>query len=246
MAVFDASASIPVVVGHRGVRRPGVMENTSEAFTLAAADGAPWVELDVRRSADDQPVLYHNGATPDGTAVIAQTAAQLSAVHGIARLVDVLAVMPEGLGLNIELKNLPGEPDYDPNDEIVETLCAVLDTWAGAVPVLLSSFNPLTLAACRSLRPDTPTGLIHFNSLALDAALPIAQEYGATVVVPQEGTGGLDPAGIGAAHDAGIEVMVWTVNDVEDARRLADAGVDAICTDDPAAILAGLAATPPG
>jgi glycerophosphoryl diester phosphodiesterase len=56
---------------------------------------------------------------------------------------------------------------------------------------------------------------------------------------------GVDAAGITAAHDAGLEVMVWTVNDIGIAQRLADGGVDAMCTDDPAALLAGLRATRP-
>lgn len=245
MGVFDASGSIPVVVGHRGVRRPGVAENTPEAFALAARDGAGWVELDARRSADDQAVVYHNGTTPDGVAVVAQTAAELSAVHGIVPLADVLAAMPATLGINVEVKNLPGEPDYDPNDVIVETVCDVLDRWPGAAPILLSSFNPMTVAACRRLRPVSPAGLIHYNTLSLADAMPIAAEYGAAAVASRVGSPGLDADGIAAAHDAGFEVMVWTVNDLEEARRLATAGVDAICSDDPAVILAGLASTPP-
>lgn len=245
MGVFDESGAIPVVVGHRGVRRPGVMENTSDAFDLAAHDGARWVELDARRSADGEAVVYHNGCTPDGAALINQTAAELSSVHGIATLADVLARMPAEIGINVEVKNLPGEPDYDPNDEIVETVCAVLDRWAGAVPVLLSSFNPLTVAACRRLRPQSPAGLIHYNTLSVADALPIAQEYGATALASRVGSPGLDADGVAAVHEAGFDLMVWTVNEVEVARQLADAGVDAICTDDPAAVLAGLGARPP-
>ena len=33
-------------------------------------------------------------------------------------------------------------------------------------------------------------------------------------------------------HDAGGRVMAWTVNDADDARRLAALGVDGLCTDD--------------
>ena len=43
------------------------------------------------------------------------------------------------------------------------------------------------------------------------------------------------------AHTLGIEVNTWTVNDAEEIRRLAAAGVDAIITDRPADARAALA-----
>ncbi len=42
------------------------------------------------------------------------------------------------------------------------------------------------------------------------------------------------------AHDQGCAVNTWTVNDVEEARRLAALGVDVIMSDVPDQIMAGL------
>ena len=246
MAVFPRSDHRPVIVGHRGVRRPGVAENTPEAFALAAAAGAGWVELDARRSADGVAVVFHNGCTPDGMPVVEQTAARLHADHGICTLAHVLSQMPPGMGVNVEVKNLPGEPDYDVDDAIVPTVVDDIEACAGDRPLLLSSFNPLTVEALRRLRPDTPTGLIHWSSLDLREAVTIALEYGAAAVVPGLGAPGLDSDGIAAAHAAGLEVMVWTVNDEATVLELAAAGVDAICTDDPARMRTALAAMQPG
>lgn len=245
MAIFRRNDATPVVVGHRGVRRPGVAENTPEAFALAYEAGAQWVELDARRSADGVAVVFHNGCTPDGVPVVAQTAAQLAEAHGVCTLTEALASLPDDMGANVEVKNLPGEPDYDPDDAIVATVVADIDRCGGARPLLLSSFNPMTVSALHRLRPDTPTGLIHWSSLAVGDALEIALEYQAAALVPGLGAPGLDVAGVAAAHAAGVEVMVWTVNDLADVRALAAAGVDAICTDDPGGVRAGLAATPP-
>nr|MCU0619107.1 glycerophosphodiester phosphodiesterase [Gemmatimonadaceae bacterium] len=50
----------------------------------------------------------------------------------------------------------------------------------------------------------------------------------------------VDRALVDAIHDAGGRVIVWTVNDPEDARALATLGVDGICTDVPELIGAAL------
>ena len=61
------SGPLPLVIGHRGASaaRP---ENTVEAFRHAAELGADWVELDVRRTADDALVVHHDAELPDGRA----------------------------------------------------------------------------------------------------------------------------------------------------------------------------------
>lgn len=244
MLVFSRKPRLPAVVGHRGVRRPDVAENTPPAFALAAHEGADWVELDARRSADGVIVLYHNPYTPDRVAVVARTAAELAADHGICTLAEVLPALPDGLGVNVEVKNLPAEPDYDPTDALVDPVIDQVRSHAGTRPVLFSSFNPLTLQALTERLPDTPTGLITWDSFSMRAAIPVAREYGATVLVPRLGSPGLDAEGVAEAHEQGLSVMVWTVNDMDTARMLGDADVDALCTDDPGLLRTGFA-TPP-
>lgn len=240
MTVFSHSGR-PVVVGHRGVRRAGIAENTPAAFAAAATEGAKWVELDARRSADGIAVVYHDGCTPDGVAIVQRTAEQLAA-SGLHTLADVLSGLPQGLGANIEVKNLPGEPDYDPDDAFVGVVAEVIAATAGTRPLLMSSFNPLTVGALAAALPDVPAGLIHYEAIGVEAAAELALEFGAVALVSRLGADGLDATGIGQAHQAGLEVMAWTVNDVEVARNLATAGVDAICTDDPATLCAALGA----
>jgi glycerophosphoryl diester phosphodiesterase len=48
------------------------------------------------------------------------------------------------------------------------------------------------------------------------------------------------PEKVRAAHAAGLEVVAWTANRPEDWRRLMEAGVDAIITDDPEPLIAYL------
>ena len=61
---------------------------------------------------------------------------------------------------------------------------------------------------------------------------------GAEIISPEASL--VTPEAVAAAHKAGMQVVPWTVNKPEEWKRLADAGVDAIISDDPAALLAWL------
>jgi glycerophosphoryl diester phosphodiesterase len=76
-----------------------------ESFQAAAASGLPWVELDVQRSADGELVVRHDPVTPAGDLIITRTAAQLAA-SGIRPLDEVLAALPAGLGVDIDVKTI--------------------------------------------------------------------------------------------------------------------------------------------
>lgn len=230
-----AESQQPLVVSHRGVRRPGVRENTPAALAAAAAAGADWVELDVRRSADGVAVVAHDAHTRDGVPIVMRDAAALADV-GVSRLVEALAVLPARVGVDVEVKNLPGEPDFDESNAVAHIVAATVRPHVGSRPLAMTSFNPLTVAALAAALPELPAGLVHSRSLRVTAALAIAAEHGAQLLCPEVGSLGLDPGTVGAVHDAGMALLVWTVNDAEQALALAAAGVDALCTDDPAAL----------
>jgi glycerophosphoryl diester phosphodiesterase len=239
MGPFANQPGRPLVVGHRGERGGRHRENTPAAFDAAAAAGAEWVELDARRSADGAIVVYHDGWCPDGVPVVDRTVADLGAL-GICTLEEVLAGLPDGLGVDLEVKNLPGEPDYDPTDAVVGAVAEVVRDRTGDRPLLVSSFNPLTVAELVRTLPDVPAGLVHFDSLSVTAALPIAVEQKAAAVCSRVGAPDLDRDGIAAVHAAGLGMLVWTVNNLVQAAQLAIDGVDAICTDRPGALVEAL------
>jgi glycerophosphoryl diester phosphodiesterase len=70
----------------------------------------------------------------------------------------------------------------------------------------------------------------------LDDALEFATRVGAAGV--STWAEGLGVADVHRIHAAGLEAWVWTVNDVDRAEELMRMGVDAICTDIPAGVLA--------
>ena len=229
----------PVVVGHRGAPEHAP-ENTPASFIAAAEIGARWVELDARRSADGWAVCHHDAHTPDGVPVVARTAEELALV-GVWSLPAVLDALPAGLGVDVEVKNAPGEPDFDEDDQLVEAVAAAVQPHWDQRPWMSSSFNPVTVAALTVALPDVPAGLLHLATFDVQRAVSVAAEYGATVLCPQEGAAGLDSEGVEFCHRQGFAVFVWTVDDLDVAARLASTGVDAICTNRPDAVAATLA-----
>lgn len=236
------SAERPVVMAHRGspLRAP---ENTPASFAAAVAEGATWVELDARRSADGVVVVHHDPETADGAPVVERSAAELRTLD-VWDLATVLAELPGGVGVDVELKNLPGEPDYDEEERLGELVAAVLAAGAGRRPLLVSSFNPSTALAAAAGLAGVPAGLLSLDTLELHAAADVAAELGFGVLCPHAGAPGLDREGVAAARARGLALLVWTVDDPRRARALAGAGVDALCTNDPAGVLAALGRGP--
>src|SRR5262249_3557646 len=58
---FFASTNM-LILGHRGYHAT-VPENTLEAFAQALALGADGIETDIRLSADELPILFHDRST---------------------------------------------------------------------------------------------------------------------------------------------------------------------------------------
>lgn len=224
----------PVVVGHRGA--PLVApENTPASFLAAVDAGATWVELDVRRSSDDVLVVIHDAATADGIPVVERTAAALADV-GVWSLAAVCAALPAELGIDAELKHFPGEPDFDEGQRSATLLAAFLTERVRERPWMTSSFDPLAVALLAEALPGVPAGLLHASATPMARAATVASEIGARILCPHRDVPDLAEEGVRAAHEHGQAVLVWTVDDPEHAARLAAMGVDAICTNDPAAV----------
>ncbi len=229
----------PAVVGHRGAPRVAP-ENTPAAFAAAAEAGAAWVELDARRAADGTVVVHHDPVTADGLAIVSRSAAELAQL-GVWELGAILDGLPPGLGVDVECKNFPGHPDYDEDDALAHQVAALLAARAGVRPFMTSSFNPVTVAVLAQVLPAVPAGQLYVEGLATEAAIGIAAQQGARVLCAPASARDLDATAIAAAHAAGLAVMVWTVDDPDLAAVLTEAGADALCTNDPAALVARLA-----
>jgi glycerophosphoryl diester phosphodiesterase len=242
----------PLVVAHRGASS-AYPENTLESFRGAIEAGADVIETDVRLSADGVAVVVHDqdlSRTTDGAGFVHElTVAELkrldaSAGHGskaeIPTLREVLDLVNGRAGINLEIKNIPGEVAFDsPKEATVRAALEELERTSFSGSVLVSSFNWITIERSRELAPEVPTGFLTIAAIAPAAALVYARDGGHQYVLPS--VTALVPAGeafVREAHEAGRRVGTWTVDDPGEARTLFEWGVDAVATNDPAALLA--------
>ncbi|MEO7371451.1 MAG: glycerophosphodiester phosphodiesterase, partial [Ilumatobacteraceae bacterium] len=129
------------VLAHRGASK-AKRENTIEAFRTAGTMGSDGVELDVRRTADRRLVVHHDPLLPDGRAIVAVDAVELPAyIPGLDAALDACA----GMWVNVEIKNDPTEPDFDPTDSIADHVVAALTERADDYRWLISSFRIETI-----------------------------------------------------------------------------------------------------
>ncbi|MFP5321382.1 MAG: glycerophosphodiester phosphodiesterase [Acidimicrobiia bacterium] len=212
---------------HRGASADAP-ENTVRAFALAREQGADGVELDVRRSADGDLVVHHDAALADGRVIVRTPTAELpGSVPSLAEALDAC----EGLVVNVEIKNSPFDPDHDLERTLADDVVALLRDRGGRDEVLVSSFDLATVDRVRALA-DVPTAfLTYIDPVGADAVV-LAADRGHVAIHPHEGT--VDAAFVALAHGAGLAVNVWTVDDPDRIRALADAGVDGIVTNVPA------------
>ena len=250
----------PAIVGHRGFgagERAGYRENTLESYLAAVAHGLSWIELDVRRSLDGQLVIWHNPVTADGEFVAGRTADELAG-SGILRLEDVMAALPPGVAVNIDVKTIIEDALDPPHRRTGALVAEALGRYAGQRRLFVSSFDPSLLIYLKERKdtlPGVPLGLITWLNFPVWHAIPAAANLGLDAVCLHTGTFGLRPkiqrppelsieTVIGLAHQAGLEVLAWSPTP-QMAVRLASAGADALTVDDIPGVLAALAGEAP-
>ncbi len=229
----------PLVLGHRGASRDAP-ENTLAAFALALAQGADGVELDVWRCGSGDIVVFHDedGMRLGGSPVRITRAPReellrldVGAHKGerfrggrIPLLGEVLEAFSSAL-LNIELKSSGiGDP------RLALGVARLLARHGAAERVLVSSFDPLLLAAFRLAAPHVSTGLLFESGQLRRAQLarhllhPLALHPDRALVTAERARGW---------QDQGYALNVWTVDDPLEVERLCSLGVAALISNVP-------------
>lgn len=242
-------------------------ENTLPAFEHAIAAGADMIELDLAVTKDDVLVVSHDPAVnrmictgPEGESRIRfMTLAEVkafdcgakanpeyprqTAVPGtrIPTFDEVLALAEKGgFGFNIETKIDAKRPELaaDPAT-YARLLVDAIRSHKLESRVMVQSFDFRTLKEVHAIAPE-------LKLCALYAGLPkdlvkISKEAGgAPIVAPHHLL--VTKGKVRKAHKNGLQVVPWTVNTPGAWDKMIRAGVDAIITDDPAALIAHLKA----
>ncbi|HET9417434.1 MAG TPA: glycerophosphodiester phosphodiesterase family protein [Candidatus Limnocylindria bacterium] len=238
-----------IVVAHRGASAQAP-ENTMEAFRLGVEAGADAIELDVHLTADGQLAVIHDETldrTTDRTGQVAKlTMDQIREADAgatfarpddaglpyagkgltVPTLGDVLAWLPDAIGLVIEIKARAAA------DAVVEAVRGHGVRDGGRLAVI--SFDEATIERVRELDPGIRTGYLLVPTQPIEPALTWATEHGHVGVFPWEGDLGLDPLPLLAqAHAFGREIGCYVVNDPQRMQHLAACGVWGFVTDVP-------------
>ena len=214
-------------MAHRGASK-AERENTVMAFARAHAMGSHAVELDVRRCASGELVVHHNPVLDDGSALTERVLAQLpSHIPTLDAALDACA----GMWVNVEIKNDPGEPDFDEAETITRDTVELLRRRGAPDQWLVSSFRRETIDETVRLWPDLPTAFLVVDvddpeSLATDLV-----KAGHRALHPYVKT--LSKETVDVMHAHGLAVNTWTCDDPQKMAELIGWGIDGICTNVP-------------
>ena len=240
-----------MIVGHRGASATEA-ENTLAAFEAAIRAGADGVEFDIRMTSDGHAVVMHDAdvaRTTNGSGLVrSMTLHEVKRLRirtadgeatDVPTLDETLASLSGRTFVDIEIKNIPGQPDFDADGEpAVEAALASLERTSFSGGLLLTSFNPFSLARSRTLAPHVSTGLLTDADVDAFAALGYAHAEGHPWLLPHKANAlAAGVAFVREAHGYDMRVGTWLTDDPAEAAALFAIGIDAIATNDPAALI---------
>jgi glycerophosphoryl diester phosphodiesterase len=228
---------IPLVIAHRGDSSNAV-ENSLEAIHRALSLPVDMIEIDIRKSRDNDLFVMHDkltGRTAGKNINIERATSdaigriRLNNGEPIPTLTDVIKAVAGSAGLNLEIKS-----------DGAGLLAAEYFASSGYDGyVLLSSFKEAEVLAVRRALPSMPTSIIFDVFTARD--VPSYKEQGYRIISLRKKT--VSEKLVATCHEQGIDVYVWTVDDKEEMQKFISWGVDGIYSNKPAVlknILGGL------
>ncbi len=217
--------SAPEAVSHRGLH-DSLPENSIPAFLAAIEVGATAIELDVHSTADDVLFVHHDPfvGEPEGQQAIASldsrdlSKLRLPGDVPIPTLDDTLQAIGTRARVFIEIKARGIEHDVM---RCLRRHVQNIDAYA------VHSFDHRIVRRMLELIPSVRTGILQ-GSYLTDSCQAM-RAAGATDLWQHADF--IDPALVIDVHTCGGRVIAWTPNSDAQWSALAEAGVDAICTD---------------
>lgn len=235
------------IIGHRGARREAP-ENTLGGFTYLRSLDIHRVELDLHLTRDNQLVVIHDYTTQrttGKTASVSQSSSSELAQHNaaaqfknwhqsepIATLQQVLSAWPTLQSIQLEVKTA----DVHKIPAIADRLAFIIHEFQLGTKATVTSHDVRVLAQMHERYPHIRRGYVaeRFARDPLATCHRLRCEY---LVMDYKG---LRPAIVEKAHALGMHVSTWTVNDLNNAHRMYEMGVDSLITDVPSLMLKGL------
>ncbi len=234
-------SSTPIAFAHRG-GTSAAPENSMRAFEHAVNLGYRYIETDVHATSDGHVVAFHDNdlkRTCDSPLKIAEATmdelslARIDGTDSIPLLTEILNAWPD-VKVNIDCKS----------DAVVAPLIKQLRNSQCLDRVCIGSFSDQRLArireefgtsVCTSMGPREVASLV-IGTHARIPVRPTKHALVAQIPVRQGPIPVVTRRTVQRAHDLGLLVHVWTIDEPEEIARLLDLGADGIMSDDTIAL----------
>ena len=234
----------PLVIAHRGFSDEAP-ENSIAAFQKAIEAKSDMVELDVRLSADNVPMVFHDRRlqrTSNGNGPINEKhSRQLTMIDNgswfspkfnkerIPELKDIFPLLKKNIRLNIEIK-----PDIvSTNDtSAVELVVAEVEKAKVLSKVMFTSFNHQMIKEVNDIDETIVTGVI-YNPITHFRKSPstLVKNSKAKIFVCSKFQ--INNEVVADTHDAGYLLYVYGVKTGRDVQRMLDLDIDGIICNNP-------------
>jgi glycerophosphoryl diester phosphodiesterase len=228
-------------------------ENSLAAFRAAIAQGTDGIEMDSELTEDGQLVLMHDD-TVNRTSECSGCVSKLSfdavrrcrLLDGDGQVTDqvpptldeVFQLQPSNVLVNVELKAFSGDcltAGHGPV-ELATAMVNTLRRLGVEERTVVQSFDAQALATVKQLAPEIYTAFLVSGLRPRDITTAVGVQADALQPGGPFPFLSLNPTDLRAARDAGLQVIVWTVDDAASINTLLDNGIDGIITDDPALV----------
>jgi glycerophosphoryl diester phosphodiesterase len=221
-----------LIIGHRGASAI-TPPNTLKAFEKAIELKADYSEFDIHMTKDGEIVIIHDADTYSTTGVkgliknmTLEQIKSLDAGEGekIPTLQELIAIAREKMGLQIEIKA----------QNLLDKLVKILKKEKLLETSIISSFMFDELQKLKNIEPNVKVGLLLYAELVRPTIIKrkiekVAKNNFYSIHTYFSHT---DQDIVDFAHNFGLKVIVWTVNDRRTMEELTHIGVDGIITDD--------------
>ena len=231
----------PLIIGHRGASAVAP-ENTMAAFREAIAVGSDGIEFDVRLTRDGVPVIIHDN-TLRRTAGLPHRIADLTLSEleslevGVPSLTQLFTLFEENnLWLFLEIK-VDSPSEHTP---LAEACCRLIDEHSLKERVFVECFDLRVLQVIKNINSEIKTAALFQSTLsrpsvADERIIEEAKAVSASALALHHRLA--RQSLVQKALDADLRVAVWTVDDPAWIPRAKSIGIEALITNDPAAML---------
>lgn len=240
---------LPKIIGHRGACGYAP-ENTLPSIHTAADLGIEWVELDVKLTKDQIPIIFHDETLERTTSLSGNVAdktweelkeadagswyAESFIGTNIPTLEDAIEVLIErGLGLNLEIKPCPGR-EVETTEVALDLLSSI---WDDHDRLLISSFEHVSLETALDMATDWHRGLLIGDEWPENWE-ELAKYLNVSTINVKESN--VSREQIEDIMDMEKQILAYTVNDPDQARTLQSWGVDGFFSDAPDVLKEGI------